>query len=79
MNAVLTLMPERCTDKVDVYHVRLDNIKGKIYGILTKPRSQENILPFYMYRARAYGLIMGKLTRRQKDSSPLPLVFTVFL
>ena len=37
MNAVLTLMPERCTDKVDVYHVKLDNIKGKIYGILTKP------------------------------------------
>lgn len=38
MNPVLTLMPERCTDKVDVYHVRLDNIKGKIYGILTQPK-----------------------------------------
>ncbi len=40
MNAVLTLMPERCTDKVDVYHVRLDNVKGKIYGILTKPKKE---------------------------------------
>lgn len=35
---VLTLMPERCTDAVDVYHVRLDNIHGKIYGILCKPK-----------------------------------------
>ncbi|MBW6535910.1 MAG: acetylxylan esterase [Mariniphaga sp.] len=37
---VLTLMPERCTDKVDVYHVRLDNIKGKIYGILCRPKAE---------------------------------------
>ncbi len=40
MNAVLTLMPERCTDKVNVYHVRLDNIKGKIYGILCTPKKE---------------------------------------
>ena len=40
MNAVLTLMPERCTDKVDVYHVKLDNVKGKIYGILAKPKTE---------------------------------------
>lgn len=38
MNPVLTLMPERCTDKVNVYHVKLDNIKGKIYGILCTPK-----------------------------------------
>ena len=37
---VLTLMPERCTDKVDVYHVSIDNIKGKIYGILCKPKAE---------------------------------------
>ncbi|PKA98694.1 cephalosporin-C deacetylase-like acetyl esterase [Flavobacteriaceae bacterium MAR_2009_75] len=35
---VLTLMPERCTDKVDVYHVSINNIQGKIYGILTMPK-----------------------------------------
>ncbi|SHJ04378.1 Cephalosporin-C deacetylase [Tangfeifania diversioriginum] len=39
---VLTLMPERCTDKVDVYHVSIDNIKGKIYGILSKPKAEGN-------------------------------------
>lgn len=37
---VLTLMPERCTDKVDVYHVSIDNIKGKIFGILCKPKAE---------------------------------------
>jgi len=40
MNPVLTLMPERCTDKVDVYHVQLNNINGKIYGILCKPKKE---------------------------------------
>ncbi|WP_372948128.1 acetylxylan esterase [Mariniphaga sp.] len=40
VKSVLTLMPERCSDKVDVYHVRLDNIKGKIYGILSKPKAE---------------------------------------
>lgn len=38
VNPILTLMPERCTDKVDVYHVRLDNVAGKIYGILCTPK-----------------------------------------
>ena len=37
---VLTLMPERCTEKVDVYHVSIDNIKGKIYGILCRPKAE---------------------------------------
>ena len=30
---VLTLIPERCTENVDVYHVSINNIKGKNYGI----------------------------------------------
>ncbi len=37
---VLTLIPERCTDKADVYHVSIDNINGKIYGILCKPKAE---------------------------------------
>lgn len=40
VNPVMTLMPERCTDKVDVYHVSINNIKGKIYGILCKPKAE---------------------------------------
>lgn len=39
LNPVMTLIPERCTDKVDVYHVSINNISGKIYGILCKPKA----------------------------------------
>ncbi len=39
VHPVLTLMPEKCTDKVDVYHVSINNIKGKVYGILCKPKA----------------------------------------
>jgi len=39
INPVMTLMPERCTDKVDVYHVSINNINGKIYGIMCKPKA----------------------------------------
>jgi cephalosporin-C deacetylase len=38
VNPILTLIPERCTDRVNVYHVQLDNIEGKIYGILCTPK-----------------------------------------
>lgn len=40
INPVVTLIPERCTDKANVYHVKLDNINGKIYGILCKPKKE---------------------------------------
>ncbi len=37
---VMTLLPERCTANVNVYHVSIDNIKGKIYGILCMPKAE---------------------------------------
>ena len=40
VNPTMTLMPELCTDKVDVYHVSIQNIEGKIYGILCKPKAE---------------------------------------
>lgn len=40
MKPVMKLMPERCTDKVDVYHVGINNIKGKVYGILCRPKAE---------------------------------------
>jgi len=58
---VLTLMPERCTDLVDVYHVSINNIKGKVYGILSKPKAEgkypavlnvpgAGVRPYYGYK-----------------------------
>lgn len=37
---VMTLMPELCTDIMDVYHVSINNIKGEIYGVLCKPKAE---------------------------------------
>jgi cephalosporin-C deacetylase-like acetyl esterase len=38
VNPKMTLLPERSTSKVDVYEVEIDNINGKIFGILCKPK-----------------------------------------
>lgn len=40
MNPVVTLIPERCTSKVNVYQVSINNVKGKIHGILSKPKAE---------------------------------------
>jgi len=39
INSKMTLLPERCTDKVDVYQVTMNNIQGKWYGILCRPKA----------------------------------------
>ncbi len=39
MNPIMTLMPERCNSKVDVYHVSIQNVgNSRIYGILSVPK-----------------------------------------
>ena len=40
LNPVIVPVPERSTEKVEVYHVSIDNIKGKIYGILCMPKKE---------------------------------------
>lgn len=42
MDAKMTLMPERCTEKVNVYHVNLQNYKvgTRLYGILCVPKKE---------------------------------------
>ena len=41
LDAVATLLPERCTETVNVYHVSIQNYPGKarVYGILCKPKA----------------------------------------
>ncbi|MBN2411267.1 acetylxylan esterase [candidate division KSB1 bacterium] len=41
MDAVVTLIPDRCTEKVNVYHVNLQNFKygSRFYGILGIPKA----------------------------------------
>jgi len=42
MDAEMTLIPERCTEKVNVYHVSLQNFRNRsrVYGILTLPKKE---------------------------------------
>lgn len=41
LKPMMTLLPERCTDKVNVYHISYGNIGGsKMYGILTMPSAE---------------------------------------
>ena len=42
MDARMTLMPERCTEKVNVYHVSLQNFRvgSRLYGILCMPKKE---------------------------------------
>lgn len=42
MDPVMTLMPEKCTDKVNVYHVQIQNYSNgaHVYGILSMPKKE---------------------------------------
>lgn len=42
MDARMTLLPERCTEKVNVYHVNLQNYRAgtRLYGILCVPKKE---------------------------------------
>ena len=42
MDAKMTLLPERCTEKVNVYHVNLQNFRvgSRLYGILCVPKKE---------------------------------------
>lgn len=42
VDAIMTLMPDRCTDKVNVYQVNLQNYKAgaRLYGILCVPKKE---------------------------------------
>jgi cephalosporin-C deacetylase-like acetyl esterase len=41
LDARMTLLPERCTEKVNVYHVNIQNYKNaRLYGILCVPKKE---------------------------------------
>ncbi len=50
MDVQMTLLPERCTEKTNVYHVSLQNYheRSRIYGILCKPK-KEGVYPAILY------------------------------
>jgi cephalosporin-C deacetylase len=42
LDAKMTLIPERCTEKVNVYHVNIQNLRvgARLYGILCMPKKE---------------------------------------
>lgn len=41
LQPIMTLVPERCTDKVNVYHISYRNINNtRMYGMLTMPKAE---------------------------------------
>ena len=42
MDPTMTLIPEKCTDKVNVYHVSIQNyrVRSRIYGVLCIPKKE---------------------------------------
>ena len=60
IDAKMTLLPERCTEKTNVYHVNLQNFKvgTRLYGILCVPKKEGKypaLLQVPGARVRAYG------------------------
>lgn len=68
LDAKMTLIPERCTETVNVYHVNLQNFRqgARLYGILCMPKKEGKypaILRVPGAGARPYG---GDTTQAQK-------------
>ena len=68
MDAKMTLMPERCTEKTNVYHVNLQNYRlgSRLYGILCVPKIEGKypaLLQVPGAGVRAYG---GDITTAEK-------------
>jgi cephalosporin-C deacetylase len=40
INPLITLVPEACSENVNVYYVNFANIKGRIYGVLSIPKKE---------------------------------------
>lgn len=60
MDAKLTLLPERCTETVDVFQINVQNtmVGSRLYGILAKPKKKRgNIRPYCPYRERVSALM----------------------
>lgn len=40
VNPIMEIVPEACTEKVNVYYVNFANIKGRVYGVLSVPKKE---------------------------------------
>jgi cephalosporin-C deacetylase len=78
MDAKMTLLPDRCTEKTNVYHLNLQNnrVGTRVYGILSVPKKKENIRHYSAYQVQACVLITEMSLRPTKKLSRLKSVST---
>ena len=74
LKPMMTLLPERCTDKVNVYHVSYGNIGGtRMYGMLTMPAKEGKYPAILRFPGAGVGEKGGDITHAQQGSIVLEL------
>jgi cephalosporin-C deacetylase-like acetyl esterase len=65
----MTLMPERCTEKVNVYHVTIQNYKNsRLYGVLSVPRKEGRYPALLLVPGAGIRPYSGDVTRAEKGA-----------
>lgn len=70
----MTLLPERCTKKVDVYHISYSNINGsRMYGMLTVPKGEGKYPAIVRFPGAGIGVKSGDVKHSERGVIVLEL------
>lgn len=69
LDAKMTLLPDRCTEKVNVYHVNIQNYKvgARLYGILSVPKKEGKFPALLRVPGAGVRAYYGDVTTAEKD------------
>lgn len=74
LKPIMTLLPDRCTDKVNVYHISYGNINGtRMYGILTMPATEGKYPAILRFPGAGVGEKGGDIAHAQQGVIVLEL------
>ena len=74
LQPTMTLIPERCTDKVNVYHISYRNINNtRMYGILTMPKADGKYPAILRFPGAGVGEKSGDIGHAAKRQKPRQL------
>lgn len=74
LKPIMTLLPDRCTDKVNVYHISYGNINGtRMYGILTMPAAEGKYPAILRFPGAGVGEKGGDIAHAQQGAIVLEL------
>ncbi len=74
LQPTMTLIPERCTDKVNVYHISYRNINNtRMYGMLTMPKAEGKYPAILRFPGAGVGEKSGDVVHAAKGAIVLEL------